>query len=70
MSQAAVEQVIGRMTLDREFRKQVQASPGTALASFELTADERDGFARMDHADFDQAMAGVDERVSKGMNLN
>ena len=37
------------------------------LASLDLTAEERDGFARMDHADFDQALAGVDERVSKGI---
>jgi len=40
------------------------------LISFDLTEDEREGFANMDLQDFDQIVTGLDERVSKGRRIN
>lgn len=70
MSQQSVEQIVGRMLLDREFRKLVAADMGQALAGYSLTEAEREGFKNMDLNDFHQTVTGLDERVSKGRNLN
>lgn len=51
--------------MDREFRKQMAFDSDQVLARFDLTPDEREGLARMDLAEFDQALAELDERVSK-----
>lgn len=69
MSQQAVEQIIGKMLLNREFRKQVAADMGQALAGYDLTDVEREGFKTMDLNDFHQSVTGLDERVSKGRSL-
>ena len=65
MSQKVVEQIIGRMLLDREFRKLVAADMGKALAGYELSEDERNGLKNIDLNDFHQAVSGLDERISK-----
>ena len=70
MSQKAVEQIVGRMLLDRDFRKQMAVDIDTALASYELTEDEIKGLRNMDLNDFHQTVTGLDERVSKGTTLN
>lgn len=70
MSQAAVEQVIGRLVIDRAFRELMQRDRQTALTEYDLTPGERDGLAHVDLHDFDQAVTGLDERVSKGVSLN
>lgn len=66
MSQAAVEQILGKLMLDREFRTLLRENPQGALAGYELTTEEREGFATLDLADFDQAAAALEDRVSKG----
>jgi hypothetical protein len=70
MSQKTVEQVLGRMLLDREFRQLMASDQARALAEYDLTEDERTGFKNMDLTDFHQTVMGLDERISKGRNLN
>jgi hypothetical protein len=66
MSQAAVEQVVGKLVLDRAFRKQMASNMPQALAGYDLTDGEREGFTHVDLEDFHQSVTGLDERVSKG----
>jgi hypothetical protein len=70
MSQAAVEQIMGKMLLDIEFRKLMASDMPQALSDFDLTEDEREGFRDMDLQDFGQTVTGLDERVSKGRRIN
>lgn len=70
MSQAAVEQVIGKMLLDADFRKQMATDRQGALASFDLTGPERAGLENVDVGDFDRNVTGLDARISKGIQLN
>ena len=69
MSQSAVEQVVGKMLLDTKFRELMASNMPQALAGFELTEAEREGFKNMDLQDFGQSLTGLDERVSKGIRL-
>jgi len=69
MSQKAVEQVVGKMLLDTKFRQLMASNMSQALAGFELTEAEREGFKNMDLQDFSQSLTGLDERVSKGIRL-
>ena len=69
MSQSAVEQVVGKMLLDTKFRQLMASNMPQALAGFELTEAEREGFKNMDLQDFGQSLTGLDERVSKGVRL-
>jgi hypothetical protein len=65
-----VEQIVGRMLLDREFRKLMAPDIDKALAGYELTAEELAGLKSLDLNDFHQAVSGLDERVSKGRMVN
>ena len=69
MSQSAVEQVVGKMLLDTKFRQLMASNMPQALAGFELTEAEREGFKTMDLQDFSQSLTGLDERVSKGIRI-
>ena len=69
MSQSAVEQVVGKMLLDTKFRQLMASNMPQALAGFELTEAEREGFKDMDLDDFSQSLTGLDERVSKGIRI-
>ena len=70
MSQKAVEQVVGKMLLNSEFRKLMSLTMTQALAGYDLTEGEIEGFSHMDLDDFHQSVTGLDERVSKGIQLN
>ena len=70
MSQTAVEQVVGKMLLDIKFRKLVAADLSKALAGFDLTEAEVEGLKNIDFKDFDETITGLDERISKGVQLN
>ncbi len=70
MSQAAVEQVLGRLVIDRAFRQLAKANLQQALAAFDLTPEERKSFQGVDLDDFDKSVTGLDARVSKGRELN
>jgi len=69
MSQKAVEQIMGKMLLDTKFRKLMAEDMSKALAGFDLTESEHQGFKDMDFHDFNQALTGLDERTSKGIRL-
>jgi hypothetical protein len=70
MSQSAVEQVVGKMLLDADFRQQIASDIGQALRGYDLTEGEVEGLKNIDLEDFHQSVSGLDERVSKGVNLN
>ena len=65
MSQSVVEQIIGKLVMDKEFRTKMQSNRDAALAEFDLTAEERANLATMDLSEFNTGVAALDERVSK-----
>ena len=65
MTQAAVEQVVGKLVTDSEFRAQVEKDPAAALAGFDLTGEERDGLSGVDVSAFHEASTALDDRVTK-----
>ena len=69
MSQAGVEQLIGRMITDDSFRLAVAADADKALASFDLTTDERDAFRQGHLIDWDQAADVLDKRTTPGLYI-
>ena len=63
MSRDAMAKVIERASADAGFRAQLEANPESALAGYNLTADER---AAVLTSDSDRTSdIGVDARVSK-----
>ena len=70
MSQNEVEQVVGKMMLDSEFRRLMGSNMTQALAGYDLTDGEREGFSHVDLDDFHLSVTGLDERVSKGVSMN
>jgi len=70
MSQKAVEQIVGKMLLDTQFRKLMSTDMSKALAGYDLTEEERQGFKDTNLQDFSQSLTGLEERVSKGIKLN
>ena len=70
MSKDAMEQIIGRLVLDPEFRQQMVASRDQALAGYALTQEQRAALAGLDMSDLEAAAALLDERVSKGLQAN
>jgi hypothetical protein len=65
MSQTAVEQVVGKMLLDTEFRQLMSANMTQALSGYDLTEGEIESLKNVDLQDFHQSVSGLDERVSK-----
>jgi hypothetical protein len=70
MSQSAVEQVVGKMLLDADFRQQMASDIDQALRGYDLTEEEIEGLKNIDLEDFHQSVSGMDERVSKGISIN
>ena len=66
MSRSTVEQVIGKLVMDRDFRASVAADAGSALAGYDLSSEERQAFNALDIAEFEADVRGLDERLSKG----
>ncbi len=65
MSQAAVEQVIGKLLIDADFRKALSANAGQTLSAFDLTAEERETLAQIDTASVEAAAGELDPRISQ-----
>ncbi len=65
MSRTAVEQVIGKLLIDAEFRKAAAANPAEALAAFDLTTEEREALTQIDAARVEAAAGELEQRVSK-----
>ena len=69
MSQAGVEQVIGKLVMDAEFRAAVAKDPQAALADYDLTDEEREGLSRVDTSTFEQAASALDDRATKAVPI-
>src|SRR5437762_5089740 len=67
VARQAVIQVIQRAVSDAAFRRQLQREPATALAGFDLTADERASITTGDPTRL--TALGVDQRMSKAFAL-
>jgi hypothetical protein len=65
MSKSVLEQVMGKMVLDPNFRQQVVSDPSSALEGYDLTSQERDALEQMDLNEFHNTLSPLDERVSK-----
>jgi len=63
MSQDAMAKVVERASTDAAFRAQLEANPESALAGYDLTADERAAVLRGEAPEGESL--GVDARVSK-----
>lgn len=70
MSKTTIEQIIGRLVMDPEFRRQMAADRAQALAGFELTLDERASLDGLDLAELEGAATDLEQRVSKGLLSN
>jgi hypothetical protein len=65
MSQTAVEQVIGRMVTDPEFRNLVFSNPDQALAEYDLTMDERQAILALESKHVEDFAGKLDKRITK-----
>ena len=63
MSQEALAKVVERASTDATFRAQLQSSPDSALAGWDLTADERAALLSGDSSRLESL--GVDARMTK-----
>jgi hypothetical protein len=68
MSREALTQVVERASRDPAFRSQLQSSPDSALAGYDLTAEERAAVLSSDPGEV--RSLGVDPRISKQANPN
>jgi hypothetical protein len=69
MSQSNVEQIVGRLVLDPDFRQQMSTDRQRALAGYDLSEEERGQLLNLDLSLFAGAVSLLDERVSKGMSI-
>ncbi len=65
MSKEAVETVIGKAVLEKDFREALFASPEEALAGFELTDEEVAALKSLDAETMETLAGTLDERISK-----
>ena len=72
MSKKAVEQWLGRMLVDEQFRKNVEANPLKATAGIDLSPDEREGLSKLDISKFNAEINEVWNGISLafGRNIN
>ena len=64
MSRAAVEQVVGKLLIDSEFRNSVRSDGASALAGYDLTDEERERVLQAE-PQFEEAARTLDTRVTK-----
>jgi hypothetical protein len=66
MSKAGVEQVIGRLVVDRRFRESFAADARQTLADFDLSEEEREKFLQVDLAGTEGlTVEALGQRLSK-----
>ena len=65
MSREAVEQILGKATLDQNFREALFSDPTTTLEGFDLTEEELAGLKSLDAETLASAAGSLDERISK-----
>ena len=65
MSKAGVEALAQRAMSDENFRQQIKSNPDTALAGYDLTAEEKAAITSGNSAKLREL--GVDERITKSV---
>jgi hypothetical protein len=65
MSKAGVEALVQKAMGDEAFRRQIKENPDTALAGYDLTAEERAAIKSGNAARLREL--GVDERITKSV---
>lgn len=63
MSKAGMELVAQKAMADQSFRRQIHDNPGTALAGYDLTSEEKAAITSGNAAKLREL--GVDERITK-----
>jgi hypothetical protein len=64
MSEKSLEQIIGRILLDREFRSLMVSDMDKALMSYDLTEDELKSLKSLEQKDFHRKVTGLDQRTN------
>jgi hypothetical protein len=71
MSQEAVVEIITKAVVDNDFRQRLITKPETALAGYDLTAQEKEDFSKLTPENFDAFASELEQRVSKtGLLMN
>lgn len=68
MSVSSVQSIIRRAVSDPAFLALLVDDPTTALATYELTPEERAVLSKLDASVFDGSAAELEERLSRGWN--
>lgn len=68
MSKAGVEALAQRAMSDESFRQQIKSNPDTAMAGYDLTAEEKAAIKSGNTAKLREL--GVDERITKSALLD
>ena len=68
MSRNTVEEVVGRLMLDAAFREQMAVDRVQALASYDLTDEERATLMALDLDTLESGASTLDQRVSKAVD--
>jgi len=66
MTKQAVEQILGRIITDEEFRKQFFADPEKVLKDYDLDDEEREALLKTKKEDVEGFSRKLDERITKG----
>lgn len=65
MTRQVVEQIIGRLVTDTEFRKLFFSNPDAALKGYDLTAEEREALLATKVEDVEDFGRKLDARITK-----
>ena len=65
MSRQVVEQIVGRMVTDPEFRNLLFSDPDQALAGYDLTMDERQAILSTESKNIEDFAGKLDARITK-----
>jgi hypothetical protein len=66
MSQEQLKEIIGRAINDSAFRELLASDLDSALASYDLTDDERTLLVDAQGKDFNELLTNLEARISKG----
>jgi hypothetical protein len=66
MADKNIQEVIGKLVTDGEFRKQVMDNAEEALKDFNLQEDVIEGFKNLDSDKVKDFVENLDDRITKG----
>lgn len=66
MSKQAVEQILGRIITDAEFRRLFFEDAQAALKGYDLSDEEREALLKTQVEDIESFSRKLDERITKG----